>query len=199
MKRAAVVAMVALAPACSKSGDPSAVGSATATTASVAPATSASTAPSVEPAVAVSATPTAYMSISERFASEAEKRPTGVPRVEDVMAALEKQGVRLREIKQHLGSPFQAAYCMGLQTGDDVHMSICEYRSEKAAIDGRQTSLDALKMVPARQIARNGGTTLTIRVGNPSPANEALVKTILKAFEGVKPTGRLAPPSPVTH
>jgi hypothetical protein len=136
------------------------------------------------------------MSITERFAFEVEKRPTGVPRVEDVMDAIKKSGAELREVKQHLGSPFQAAYCMGAQTGFDVHMSICEYRSEKAAIDGREQSLSSLKMVPGRTIYRNGGTTLTIRVGSKTPADEELVKKMVKAFEGVKPTGEFAPEPP---
>lgn len=125
------------------------------------------------------------MSPEERFAHEASKRPTGTPRVEDVLKAITDGGIKTRDVLQHLGSPFGAEYCVGLKAGKDVHASVCEYTDQKKAEENRVASMRDLK-VPNRTIYRNGATTLTIRVGTPNDEENALAQKMLAAFNSVK-------------
>lgn len=131
-------------------------------------------------------------SIPDRFATEASRRPTGVPRVEDCLDAFEKVGAEIREEAQHLASPFLALYCVGFQTGKDVHGSLCEYKDEAVAIKGREVSEKAFASMTNRKVHRNGGSTLTLRVGTTTPEDDALVKKMIAAFQAVKPA--TAPP-----
>jgi hypothetical protein len=126
------------------------------------------------------------MSFQERFAHEASKRPKNAPRVEDVLAAMKTAGVETREVQQHLGSPFGAEYCMGLKAGVDVHASICEYKDAKTAAENREASLKSLN-VPNRNIYLNGATTLTVRIGTRTEAEDALGQKMITAFQSVKP------------
>jgi hypothetical protein len=145
-------------------------------------------------ASAAQGTPSSYLSVPDRFAREATSRPTGVPRIEDCLAAWKAVGAEIREERQHLGAPFQALYCDGFQTGNDVHVSVCEYKDAAAATAGREVSEKGFASVPDRKVYRNGGTTFTVRIGTKSPANDALVKKMVTAFEGVKPaTGPAVP------
>lgn len=160
----------------------------TASSASVSSAASAPV-PTTEPlGSALPPVDPAQASIPDRFAAEAMKRPTGVPRIEDAFDAFKKAGIELREEKQHLGSPFLAIYCVGFQTGNDVHASICEYKDEATATKGRDTSDKSFSTVPNRKVYRNGGSTLTVRVGVVTPANDALVKKMLATFQALKPS-----------
>jgi hypothetical protein len=136
----------------------------------------------------------AQASIPGRFATEAARRPAGVPRVEDCLDAFKKLGAEIREEAQHLASPFLAQYCVGFQTGKDVHGSLCEYKDQAIAIKGRETSEKAFASVANRKVYRNGGSTLTLRVGTTTPENDALVKKMIAAFQAVKPAST-APPA----
>ena len=111
-----------------------------------------------------------------------------MPRVEDCLDAFKKVGAEIREEAQHLASPFLAQYCVGFQTGKDVHGSLCEYKDEAMATKGRETSEKAFAAVTNRKVYRNGGSTLTLRVGTTTPENDALVKKLIAAFQAVKPS-----------
>jgi hypothetical protein len=103
-----------------------------------------------------------------------------------VLAAIKNAGIETREVRQHLGAPFGAEYCMGLKAGADLHASICEYTDAKTATESREKSLAALN-VPNRSIYLNGATTLTVRIGTKTDAEEALSKKMIAAFQTVKP------------
>lgn len=137
--------------------------------------------------------PTAMMSIPQRFQSEATNRPTGVPTVEDVLGAFEKEGAKIREKAQHLGAPFLAKYCVGAQTGEDIHMSVCEYADATIAAKGLHESQTAFGTVANRTLYQNGGTTLTIRLGKNGPEDQALAKKLIEAFKKVPATKAAAP------
>jgi hypothetical protein len=152
----------------------------------------ASTAPSpLAPSAAAGSVPAvpdpAQASIPDRFAAETARRPTGTPRVEDCLDAFKKVGAEIRDEAQHLASPFLAQYCVGFQTGKDVHGSLCEYKDEAAATKGRDLSEKSFAAVTNRKVYRNGGSTLTLRVGTTTPENDALVKKMVTAFQAVKP------------
>jgi hypothetical protein len=192
----ATAALVALV-GCSKSS-PEPVP--TASSASVASATApvASTAGGADAGV-LAPTP-GQVPILDRFHHEATARPTGVPRIEDCLAAFKKAGVEIRDEKQHLAAPFLAMYCVGFQTGNDVHGSLCEYKDVETATKGRDTSDKGFASVPNRKVHRNGGSTFTVRAGVATPANDELVKKMAAAFMAVKPATGPAPigtaPSP---
>jgi hypothetical protein len=132
-------------------------------------------------------TPSAFLPLGDRFAVEANDRPKNTARVEDVVAAMKAKGVPVKELQQHLASPFEAKYCMGVEVDVDIHLSICEYADEKTATSGREASLKAFSTVPGRSIYRNGATTLTVREGTKNAVNDATVAKMLNAFQDVKP------------
>jgi len=135
--------------------------------------------------------PSAGMSMGEIFGSEAN-RPAGAIKTEDVVDAFTKAGATVRDQKQHLGSSFKARYCMGVKTGEDIHISICEYDNEKIAEEGKETSAKLFAKVPNRTLHRNGQTTLTMRLGQNTPADQVLAKKLVEAFNGLKSP----PPAP---
>ncbi len=130
-------------------------------------------------------TPGSLLSVEERFAAEAAKRPSGTPRVEDVLAAIKSAGIAPHDVQQHLGSPFGAQYCMGLKAGKDVHASVCEYKDAKTAADNRVASVRDLN-IPNRNIYQNGATTLTVRIGTRTDDEDALAQKMIAAFQTVK-------------
>jgi hypothetical protein len=129
--------------------------------------------------------PEGMQSIPEKFASEAKNRPSGTVKVEDAFAAFETAGATLREKRQHLGGPFLAAYCVGAQTGEDVHMSVCEYSNAAKANEGKAMSEKAFGSVAGRTLYANGATTLTLRVGGTSAKDRELGQKIVQAFNGL--------------
>lgn len=146
--------------------------------------------------VAPSSTPSAYMTIPQRFASEANHRPTGVVRVEDAMAAFRRAGVELVEEKQHLASAYQAQYCVGAKTkADDVTLSLCEYRNTTEAKAGKAMNDKAFPS-KTRKTYENGGTTLTVLEVVVNKENDEIVKKIVDGFVALKPGPGEAAPTP---
>lgn len=139
------------------------------------------------PGLPLSATPSAYLSIPDRFNAEAANRPQDVPRPEDLFAALEKDGIKVHHVAQHMASPFGAKFCVGFQGGKDLHGSFCEYKDEAAAKTGGEASEKAFK-TNTRKVHRNGAATLTVRIGTASAEDEALGKKWVDLFKAQKPT-----------
>jgi hypothetical protein len=132
-------------------------------------------------------------SIPERFSIEQMQRPTGTPRAEDAFAAFEKEGATLKETRQHLASPFKAQYCVGTKTGNDVNISVCEYKDEATAKEGRDMSLKAFGNTK-RDIWMNKSTTLTIRRGDDGAADKALQDKLVAAFQKLEAPKTPSPP-----
>ncbi|MBS2019607.1 MAG: hypothetical protein JST00_42490 [Deltaproteobacteria bacterium] len=192
-----VTSSIALAPfvvvACSKGTaetSPSSGSASAAASASASAAVAASSAASgATPAIPLSLTPSAYMSIPERFASEAIHRPPGlIVRVEPTTAAFRKAGLAITDEKQHLASPYQAKFCVGAKAKlDEVTFSICEYDTEKQAAEGAALNDKSFKFVKNRQTHRNGATTLTILEAAKNDENDAVVKKLVELFQAQKP------------
>jgi len=126
------------------------------------------------------------MNLQERFGAEARNRATGTLSPETVYEAFKKGGAVLGKEQQHLGHPFGAKYCKGAETGDDLALSVCEYGSEDEAKRGREFLIKQFASVPNRQVLINGATTLTVRVGNKTPANEKLAAQFVRTFQELK-------------
>ncbi len=149
-----------------------------------APSTSASAAPVVQgSASATPAYPGRGASLGDKFTQEAANRPAGAMRAEEVFAAFQKGGMKLKEApKQHMGSPVGAMYCAGATSEANLAMSVCEYRDEAAAKKGREESATAFKAIPNRDVYINKQTTLTILQNPKGPESEAESKRIIAQF-----------------
>ena len=136
---------------------------------------------------AVSATPSAYMTIPERFNAEVATRPAGGLRAEDVTAAFRKAGFTLEEEKQHLASFYRASYCVGAKAkGEDLTLSVCEYKSEALANEGKSLNDKSFAAIKNRTSYRNGNTTLTVLESNKTPENDVLAKKLVDTFTALK-------------
>jgi hypothetical protein len=123
------------------------------------------------------------VSIGDKMAQEATARPAGALRAEEVLAAFQKDGMKLKEPpKQHLGSPVGAMYCVGARSEANVAMSVCEYRDEAAAKKGRDESLAAFKAIENRDVHVNKQTTLTVLQNPKGPESEAESTRIVAQF-----------------
>lgn len=174
-----VVVGFALVTACSKREQPSearVTSSATVTSATVVSE------------IAVAAPASEGMSIEQRFASESANRPSDPTtlRAERALEEFSSLGATMREARQHLGAPFGAKYCVGARTGEDIHLSVCEYDGDERAAEGARGSRTAFAHVENRRVERNGATTLTLRLGRSTPADQALARKLVDAFATMK-------------
>jgi hypothetical protein len=113
-------------------------------------------APAADPA-------TFNLPLGERLVREAKARPSGTPRAEQVMAALERGGWRLERNLQVLASPVGASYCSSAITPRGVAVAVCEYAAEDAARRGLEYSHRAFDpIIPGRRLVLNRKTTLTV-------------------------------------
>ena len=122
--------------------------------------------------------------IGALFQTEAAARPTGTIRAEDAIAAFRKDGIQVDEVKQHLGRPYGARYCVGATSGNVVALSVCEYVDPEAAKSGAATSEKI--PLPNREIRINQATSLTVRDLEKSPTADALAKRLFDSFAKLK-------------
>jgi hypothetical protein len=107
-----------------------------------------------------------------RLAREAQGRPPGTPRVEEVMAAL--GGLGLERVQQVLASPLGAAFCASAATARGTVVAVCEFASEGRAQGGMSYSHRAFDaIIPGRTLVLNRKTLLTVS-GAPADAQAAL-------------------------
>jgi hypothetical protein len=103
------------------------------------------------------------MPLSARLAREAQARPTGTPRVEEVMAALERGGLTLDRNQQVLASTVGAAYCSSAVTPKGMAVAVCEYPAEDVARRGLEYSHRTFdRLIPGRRLSLNRKTMLTV-------------------------------------
>ncbi len=118
------------------------------------------------------------------FANEAANRPTGTIKAENAMDAFRKDGIPLETVRQHLGRPYGARYCVGAMSGTAIALSVCEYIDVQAAKDGADNSR---KIVLAnREIQLNEATTLTVREVEKTPEADAVAKKLFDSFAKLK-------------
>jgi|GEM_PF-2341034 len=114
------------------------------------------------------------------FQNEAANRPTGTIKVEDALAAFRKDGIELDNIRQHLGRPYGARYCVGAKSGAIIALSVCEYIDAAAANAGVEQSR---KIVLAnREIRINQATSLTVREVEKTPAADTVTNKLFESF-----------------
>ena len=114
------------------------------------------------------------------FENEAAHRPTGTIRAEDAMEAFRQDGVELETVRQHLGRPYGARYCVGAKSGKAVALSVCEYIDVAAAAAGAEVSR---KLVLAnREILINQATSLTVRELEKTGEADAVAKKLFERF-----------------
>ena len=117
-----------------------------------------------------------------RLAQEAEARPTGTPRTEEVLAALQRAGLTLGEPQQYLASSSGARYCYGARSERGLRLSGCEYADVASARAARQRVLRALGS-PERAVLLNRATTLQLQRPAGSPDAEAEAHAAAQAFQ----------------
>ena len=114
------------------------------------------------------------------FANEAANRPTGTVKAEDALAAFRRDGVELNTVRQHLGRPYGARYCVGAMSGTTLALSVCEYIDPEAALAGTETSRRIL--LANREIRISKSTSLTVRELEKTPATDALEQKLFDRF-----------------
>lgn len=114
------------------------------------------------------------------FQNEAANRPKGTIKVEDALDAFRQAGIELNSVRQHLGRPYGARYCVGAKSGSVLALSVCEYIDEAAANAGAESSR---KVVLAnREIRINQATSLTVRQIEKTPGADALAHELFERF-----------------
>ncbi|MBF5043784.1 hypothetical protein FGE12_15410 [Aggregicoccus sp. 17bor-14] len=146
-----------------------------------APAEPAAAAEAPAPRAAPAAEPLPPL-LALRLAQEAEARPTGTPRAEEVLAALQRAGLHLGEHQQYLASASGARYCYGARSQRGLRLSVCEYGDVASARAARQRVLRALGS-PERAVLLNRATTLQLQRPVGSPDAEAEARTAAQAFQ----------------
>lgn len=124
-------------------------------------------------------------SVGEKLQQESSARVTGNPRAEDVVSALQKAGLQLRDPRQHAAAPMRALFCIGAQSENNVSLSVCEYEGDAAARAGRELSMDAFKDIPNREVSVNRSTTLTLLQSPRTLRSETEVKRALDVFKSL--------------
>jgi hypothetical protein len=88
--------------------------------------------------------------------------------------------MELDSVRQHLGRPYGARYCVGAKSGTLIALSVCEYIDAAAANAGAEVSR---KVVLAnREIRINQATSLTVREIEKTSVADALAKRLFESF-----------------
>lgn len=119
--------------------------------------------------------------IAALFRVEAENRPSGALRAEDVLDAFRHAGLELHEQRQHLGRPYGARYCVGAKSGTALALSVCEYVDEAAARAGVEGSRKIA--LAHREIHLKRTTSLTVRQIETTPESAALAARFFQTFD----------------
>jgi hypothetical protein len=118
-----------------------------------------------------------------KLAQEAQGRPTGTPKAEDVLAAITTAGVALEHQAQHVATTIGAHFCIGATSPTGLRISACEYDTEAAAAAGRDMSAKVFAKVEHRDITLNKKTTLTIGQAPYTPESQAAHDKAVAAFK----------------
>jgi hypothetical protein len=170
--------VLALLVGCSRHGNETAVGIADAG------ASNAATPPVQSTALtAASASPGAAVLFGPKLAQEAQGRPTGTPKAEDVLAAISAAGVALTSEAQHVASTIGAHFCIGATSPLGLRVSACEYDTEAGAAAGRDLSAKAFAKIEHRDITLNKKTSLTILQQPFTPDSQSAHDKAVAAFK----------------
>ncbi len=123
------------------------------------------------------------MTLMGRLTYEAQHRPTGVLKAEDVVAALKEAGIELSRPQQVLALAVRAAYCVAGASKAGTGVAVCEYASEAEAVEGRKYSLEKMAGVKNRLLSVRRGTLLTVTTTVEPPESDVEAKKIVGVFE----------------
>ena len=96
------------------------------------------------------------------------------------MDAFRKAGVELDNVRQHLGRPYGARYCVGAKSGTLLAVSVCEYIDPQAANAGAEVSRKIV--LSNREIRINHATSLTVREIEKTPLADSVAKKLFDSF-----------------
>jgi hypothetical protein len=123
----------------------------------------------------------ARLPLPARLAREAQSRPTGTPRLEEVIAALTRNGLAVERVQQVLGSTIGASFCASAATRQGTGVAVCEFASEDIARRGMSYSRQIFdRLIPGRTLALNHKTLLTVTRARAEGDGEA--QTALSVF-----------------
>lgn len=126
--------------------------------------------------------PTSAADLFTRLQTERDTRPKLEPTADSVFAAMKtKLGVQVDEELQVAGFVVGARYCDKVRTKKDVHVVVCEFGDEAAAIKG--VDYGENKGLKGREVLRNKTTTCAVYAADGKGAAEAAsIEELFKAM-----------------
>lgn len=121
-------------------------------------------------------------SVTPALEQESKTRPAGALKAEDVLAAVEKAGVKLAGRNQALGAIVGAAYCLSADTEKMVGLLVCEYVDDAAAQKGGQLTKQLYNLAMPMDVIVRGKTAVAITNLTKSAETDAEAKKITDAF-----------------
>lgn len=106
---------------------------------------------------------------------------------ERVAETFTKKGIELQPLKQGLGDPIGASYCAMSLTKDGVAFTVCEFKSDAEALEGKKRS--EARYGPGnlgRTLIVNGRSLLVLRPAMPSEATKQQAATLAAVFTALK-------------
>ncbi len=118
-----------------------------------------------------------------RLQAERDHRPNLEPTANHVFDLVKaKAGVEVEEQLQVAGWMVGAKFCDKVRSTKDVHIVVCEYADEAAAMKGQKIATNA---IARREVLRNKTTTCAVHQAGETPAaaaQAARVKDLFKAM-----------------
>jgi hypothetical protein len=112
-------------------------------------------------------------SLTERLATEARARPPGAPRLEDLVAALGRDGIVVQRTHQVLAGTVGASYCAAAIMGRGLGLAVCEFESNDAAAAGLARSHKTFdRLIPDRLLVVHRQALLTLTHPSGDPLDE---------------------------
>jgi len=174
MRPSSLIALVLMLFACSRETAPvPAPAPGPALTPAAVPAPAASSAPARTSTAKIVEAPKDLTSLAARLHYEASHRPAAGPHAEQVLDAIDADGLAVVRRRQYLGLAVHASYCAGGTTRDGLAISICEYATPDDAARGKTFADRQFAAITDAQRATRGNALLTV-VGAKPDATRAL-------------------------
>ncbi|MFT3839343.1 MAG: hypothetical protein QM723_20335 [Myxococcaceae bacterium] len=119
--------------------------------------------------------------LMDKMAFEAAHRTDAGLSVDDFFAALDKAGLKVTDVKQHVAGVYGARYCSGGMTAG-VHVDLCEFDSDKDAEGAKVATDKAFGSVPNLQHLSHKASMLSVRPETVTPETEATVRKVTDTF-----------------
>jgi hypothetical protein len=151
--------------------------------ASAAAPSASTTATAVAPASASANALTSAEDLYARLETEKKSRLKQEPSADTVFAAMKKKlGVEVDDEVQVAGWVVGARYCDKIRTKKEVHVVVCEFTDEAAAIEGVENGKSSVKN---REVLRNKTSTCAVHVPGDEKASAAEAAKIKDLFRAL--------------